>query len=178
MPLFLFKGSSSSSYNSLRYSWSDVRLANTQKTLKEIRKLSGQQGLFYLHLHDQWLILKQVLLQCHMHNSGHKESDQSHLPAFTTFLLELGFPFCAIDQPCNSATVLDCRQPRGIQRTKQQKDIPKRIKQPREKNCNSSSSSSNIRYLLQFCLQPVVDDYDDDDDDLLHQCCAESGWKQ
>jgi hypothetical protein len=29
-----------------------VRLANTQKTLKEIRKLSGQQGLFYLHLHD------------------------------------------------------------------------------------------------------------------------------
>ncbi len=125
-------------------------------------------------LHDQWLILKQVLLQCHMHNSGHKESDQSHLPAFTTFLLELGFPFCAIDQPCKSATVLGCRQPRGIQRTQQQKDIPKRIKQPREKNWNSSSSSSNIRYLLQFCLQP----FDDDDDDLLHQCCAESGWKQ
>jgi hypothetical protein len=87
--------------------------------------------------HDQWLILKQVLLQCHMHNSGHKESDQSLLlPDSTTFLLELGFPFCAIDQPCNSATVLGCRKPRGIQRT-QQKDIPKRIKQSREKNCNS-----------------------------------------
>lgn len=32
-------------------------------------------------LHDQWLILKQVLLQSHMHNSGHEESDQSLLPA-------------------------------------------------------------------------------------------------
>jgi hypothetical protein len=29
-----------------------VRLANTKKILKEIRKHSGQQGLFYLHLHD------------------------------------------------------------------------------------------------------------------------------
>ncbi len=105
-------------------------------------------------LHDQWLILKQVLLQCHMHNSGHKESDQSLLPAFTAFLLELGFPFCAIDQPCNSATVLGCREPRGIQRTQQQKDIPKRIKQPTEKNCNSSSS--NIRYLFSNSVSNLL----------------------
>lgn len=115
-------------------------------------------------LHDQWLILKQVLLQCHMHNSGHEESDQSLLPAFTTFLLELGFPFCAIDQPCNSGTVLGCRQPRVSKGHNNKRTSPRESSNQEKKIstaaaatlCTFSNSVSNLLMMMMMIFSTSV----------------------
>jgi hypothetical protein len=122
-------------------------------------------------LHDQWLILKQVLLQCHMHNSGHKESDQSLLPAFTTFLLELRSHFVQLI----SHAILPqfwVADNQGVSKGHNNKRTAPRESSNQEKKIATAAAATLVTF------SNSVSNLDDDDDDLLHQCCAESGWKQ